>query len=141
LRRSLHALQDTLKRQPERGIYLTIFRSPATGVELRAGHAAVHLGFYPTIISKDGKRGNANFVRMGASYYLKASGASAYVTPSILWSLDKNWKHSALTEIGFRGPVYRRLNGRVGAAALTTIDGQVRVNPTVGMDVKLGGAR
>ena len=39
------------------------------------------------------------------------------------------------------GGVYRTLHGRLGAAVLTTIDGEVRVNPTVGMDVRLGGTR
>jgi hypothetical protein len=136
----LAAAQDSARR-PERGAYLTIFRSPATGVELRAAHAAVNLGFYPTIIGKDGRRGNVNFMRVGATYYLKSSGPSPYLTPSLLFSLDKDWKSGALTELGYRGMLYRRLSGRLGVGVLTTIDGLVRVNPTVGMDLKLGGAR
>lgn len=126
---------------PERGVYLTIFRSPSSGLEIRSGHAAVNLGFYPTVIGKNGTRGNANFIRLGGSYYLKDHGRSLYASPSILFSLDKNWKHGALTEVGYRGSIYRRLNGRLGAGVLTTIDGLVRVNPTVGIDVKLGGDR
>lgn len=126
---------------PERGAYLTIFRSPSSGIELRSGHAAVNLGFYPTVIGRDGKRGNANFIRLGGSYYLKDRGPSLYASPSILFSLDKNWKHGALTELGYRGSIYRQLNGRLGAGVLTTIDGLVRVNPTVGLDIKLGGGR
>ena len=38
----------------ERGVYATVFRSPSTGIELRSGHAAVHAGFYPTILRADG---------------------------------------------------------------------------------------
>jgi len=38
----------------ERGVLLTVFRSPATGVELRTGHAAAYVGFYPTVIARDG---------------------------------------------------------------------------------------
>jgi hypothetical protein len=125
----------------EQGLYLTLFRSPATGIEVRAGHAAAHLGLYPTVISRDGERGNANFIRAGGTYYLKARGASPYVSPSLLWSLDPEWRSGALTEVGFRGRVLGRLNGRVGAAVLTTLDKQVRVNPTIGLDVKLGGRR
>jgi hypothetical protein len=125
----------------ERGIYLTIFRSPSTGLEIRSGHAAVNLGFYPTVIGKDGRRGNANFIRLGGSYYVNARGSSLYASPSILFSLDRNWKHGALTEIGYRGTIYRRLSGRLGAGVLTTSDGLIRVNPTVGMDVKLGRGR
>jgi hypothetical protein len=125
----------------ERGLYLTIFRSPSTGVEIRSGHAALNLGFYPTVIGKNGKRGNANFIRLGGSYYLTDHGPSLYASPSVLFSLDRNWKHGALTELGYRGAIYRGLNGRLGAGVLTTSDGLVRVNPTVGMDLKLGRGR
>lgn len=126
---------------PERGVYLTIFRSPATGVELRRGHAAVHAGFYPTILSRDGRSDNTNFIRVGATYYLRARGSTPYITPSLMVSLDPDWKHGALTELGFRATLYRALHGRLGAAVLTTTDGAVRVNPTVGMDVRVGGSR
>jgi hypothetical protein len=122
-------------------VYLTAFRSPATGVELRAGHAAAYLGFYPTVISREGTRGNANFIRAGVTYYARAHGASPYVSPSVVWSLDRRWRSGALTEVGFRGRLYGRLNGRLGAALLTTLDGQVRVNPTVGLDLRLGATR
>jgi hypothetical protein len=77
----------------------------------------------------------------GGSYYAKSSGSSPYVTPSLMISLDRNWKHGALTEAGYRATLYRTLHGRIGAAVLTTTDGEVRVNPTVGMDIRLGGAR
>jgi hypothetical protein len=126
---------------PERGIYLTMFRSPATGIELRNRHVGVQAGFYPTIISRDGERGNVNFIRAGFSYYLNESGSTLYVTPSVIISLDEDWDHGALTELGFRGRLYRALNGRLGVGVLTTIDGEVRVNPTVGFDVRVGGRR
>jgi hypothetical protein len=125
----------------ERGVFLTLFRSPSTGVELRAGHAAAHVGFYPTVLRRDGARDDVNFVRAGATYYLRARGASPYVSPSLLWSLDPEWRGGALTEVGFRGQLYGRVNGRLGAGVLTTLDGRVRVNPTVGLDLRLGGAR
>ena len=125
----------------EKGVYLTMFRSPATGVEIRAGHAAAYVGHYPTVISRDGVRGTANFVRAGVTYYSKAQGTSLYVSPSVMWSLGTKWRSGALTEVGFRGRVYGRLNGRLGAAVLTTLDRQVRVNPTVGFDLKLGAGR
>lgn len=126
---------------PERGVFLTVFRSPATGMELRSGHVAAFAGFYPTIIGRDGEQGNVNFVRAGATYYLKARGASAYLSPSMVFSLDRDWSNGALTEVGFRGRLFSRVNGRLGAAVLTTTDGDVRVNPTVGFDVKLGAGR
>ena len=125
----------------ERGVYLTVFRSPATGVELRAGHAAAFLGLYPTVISRDGARGNANFLRAGGTYYLRARGATPYVSPSLVWSLDSEWRSGALTEVGVRGRLFGRVSGRLGAGVLTTLDRQVRVNPTVGLDVRLGAGR
>jgi hypothetical protein len=128
-------------KSPERGLYLTVFRSPSTGLEWRAGHAAVHAGFYPTVISRDGDRGNANFARAGVTWYAKEQGNSIYVSPSFVWSLDRDWKNGALTEAGFRGRLYRGLNGRLGVGLLTSTDGEVRVNPTVGMDIKLGAGR
>jgi hypothetical protein len=77
----------------------------------------------------------------GVTYYLKASGAGAYVSPSLLVSLDRDWRSGTLTEVGFRGRLHGRVNGRLGAAVLTPFDRQVPVNPTIGLDVKLGAAR
>jgi len=125
----------------ERGLYLTMFRSPSTGLEWRAGHVAVHAGFYPTIISRDGERANTNLARAGITWYAKDRGTSVYVSPSFVWSLDRDWKNGALTEVGLRGRVYRGLNGRLGVGVLTSIDGEVRVNPTVGLDIRLGAGR
>ena len=135
------AMSQTPSNPRESGVYLTIFRSPSTGVEVRSGRAAANLGFYPTVLRRDGKRDSANFVRLGGSFYAKDRGATLYVSQSLMFSLDKDWKHGALTELGFRGTLYRALSGRLGAGVLTTTDGHVRVNPTVGMDLKLGGGR
>ena len=135
------AMSQTSSKPRESGVYLTVFRSPSTGVEVRSGRAGVNLGFYPTVLRRDGERENANFIRLGGSFYAKDRGSSLYVSPSIVFSLDKDWKHGALTELGFRGKVYRRLNGRLGAGVLTTTDGHVSVNPTVGLDLKLGRGR
>ena len=132
------AMSQTTSKPRESGIYLTIFRSPSTGVEARSGRAAVNLGFYPTVITRDGKRDNVNFLRVGGSFYAKDRGTSLYVSPSLAFSLDRTWKHGALTELGIRGTLYRALSGRVGAGVLTTTDGRVRVNPTIGMDLQLG---
>ena len=126
---------------PERGVYLTVFRSPATGLELRTGHVAAHAGFYPTILGRNGKQENVNFIRAGATYYLKTRGASVYVSPSVVFSLDRDWANGALTEVGFRGRLFNRVNGRLGVGVLTATDGEVRVNPTVGLDIKLGAGR
>ena len=135
------AMSQTPSNTRESGLYLTIFRSPSTGIEVRSGHMAGNLGFYPTVLRKDGKRSNANFIRLGGSFYTKDGGSSFYVSPSVVFSLDSDWRHGALTEFGFRGTLYRALSGRLGAGVLTTTDGQVRVSPTVGMTLKLGRGR
>ena len=135
------AISQAPSASRERGLYLTIFRSPSTGVEVRSGRAGANLGFYPTVLRRDGKRDSANFIRLGGSFYAKDRGATLYISPSLMFSLDKDWKHGALTELGFRGPLDRALSGRLGAGVLTTTDGRVRVNPTVGMDLKVGRGR
>jgi hypothetical protein len=135
------AMSQTPSKPRESGVYLTVFRSPSTGVEVRSGRAGVNLGFYPTVLRRNGERDNANFIRLGGSFYTKDRGSSLYVTPSIVFSLDKDWKHGALTELGFRGKLYRAVSGRLGAGVLATTDGHVSVNPTVGLDIKLGGGR
>lgn len=132
-------------REPVRegGVYLTIFRSPATGLEIRGPHVGAHLGFYPTIIEADGQSEgeNTNFIRIGASYYVRASGWTPYVAPALLVSLDDDWDNGVLSDVGLRFPFARRGAFRIGVGVLTTFDGEVRVNPTVGFDLRLGKAR
>ena len=138
---ALAAIPATLPAQPgERGLALTVFRSPATGLELRAGRAAAFAGFYPTILRADGQADgeSTSFVRAGATWYLRPRGWSPFVSPSIVWSLDRDWRNGALTEAGVRFPLGSRVNGRLGVGVLTTFDGEARVNPTVGLDIPLG---
>ncbi len=132
----------------EHGLSATVFRSPATGVEYRAGRLAGFAGFYPTVLRADGQRAgaNANFVRAGATYSLRPRGRTLYVSPSVVWSLDRDWRNGALTEAGVRWPVGRAGRGgraaanlRLGLGVLATVGGEARVNPTVGLDVPLGG--
>lgn len=125
---------------PERGLYVTAFRSPATGLEFRAGRFAIHAGYYVTIlkIGEQPKGANTNFVRTGASFYLRPGGWTPYVSPSLVLSLDDDWDNGVLTEVGFRVPVFSRASLRGGVGVLRTFDGETRVNPTIGLDVRLG---
>lgn len=125
------------------GIYLTVFRSPATGVELRKGVGAIHAGFYPTILKADGqsKGENTNFVRVGASAYLRQQGWTPYISPALLFSLDDDWANGVISEVGVRVPVRGRAAFRLGVGVLTAFDGEVRVNPTVGLDFRIRGQR
>jgi hypothetical protein len=124
----------------EGGLYVTAFRSPATGLEYRTGRVAIHAGYYVTIL-KNGeqtKGETTSFVRMGASFYLRPAGWTPYVSPSIVLSLDHDWDNGILTEAGLRVPVFSRASLRGGIGVLRTFDGETRVNPTIGLDVRLG---
>jgi hypothetical protein len=127
----------------EGGVYLTIFRSPASGVEVRGGRLGAHAGFYPTILKADGQADgeNTNFVRIGGAFYVAPAGWTPYFAPSLLISLDDDWDNALLSELGVRLPVARRAAFRLGVGVLRSFSGAVRVNPTVGVDVRLGRAR
>jgi len=139
------ALPSALLAQPAARplLYLTVFRNPSTGLELRAGRIGVHLGFYPTILKADGEveGRNTNFIRVGATFYSSADRTSLYVSPSLVVSLDDRFRNGIFADVGVRGRFSRSVAGRLGVGALRTVDGEVRVNPTVGLDVRLGGAR
>jgi hypothetical protein len=124
----------------EGGLYLTAFRSPATGVEYRMGRLAIHAGYYVTILKTDAqvKGDNTNFIRTGASFYFRPAGWTPYLSPSLLISLDNDWDNGVLTELGLRIPIFSRAHIRGGVGVLTTFDGKTRVNPTIGLDVRLG---
>ncbi len=131
------------QRVSDRQLYLTIFRNPSTGIELRFGRIGVHAGFYPTILTADGeeKGRNTNFLRFGATLYTAATGTALYLSPSVVLSLDKRFRSGVLTDAGVRGRIAGPVAGRLGVGVLNTFDGEVRVNPTVGLDVRLGRAR
>ena len=125
------------------GVYLTVFRSPSTGIEVRGARAGVHAGFYPTILKADGQSEgeNTNFIRLGAAAYARSHGWTPYFAPALLLSLDEDWKSGVLSDAGVRIPVAGRAALRVGVGVLTTFDGEIRVNPTVGLDLRLGNGR
>lgn len=124
----------------EKGLYATAFRSPATGVEYRFGRMALHAGYYVTIVRADAQTTgeNTNFVRAGGTFYLRSSGWTPYVSPSLVLSLDDDWDNGVLTEVGVRFPLFARASLRGGVGVLQTFDGETRVNPTIGVDVRLG---
>jgi hypothetical protein len=137
---SAQDLEQTTATSPEGGFYLTAFRSPATGLEYRVGRFAIHAGYYVTILKAgDQPKGEStNFVRTGGSFYVRPSGWTPYVSPSIVLSLDDDWDNGVLTELGLRIPVFSRASLRSGVGVLRTFNGQTRVNPTIGLDVRLG---
>ncbi len=131
------------QRTNDRQLYLTIFRNPSSGIELRFGQIGIHAGFYPTILKADGeaKGRNTNFLRFGTTVYTASTGAALYLSPSVVVSLDKRFKSGFLTDAGVRGRIAGPVAGRLGVGLLNTFDGEVRINPTVGLDMRLGPAR
>lgn len=131
-------LADAPPAAPPLSMSLTVFRNPATGVEVRYGALAAHAGYYPTIIPRDGKNRNTEFVRLGAAAFLRERGVSPYLAASYLVSLTDGWADSVLLEGGALAPVYRGFGVRLGAALLVPTDGErVRVNPTIGASLRL----
>lgn len=127
----------------ERGVYLTVFRNPSSGLEARFGRIGLHAGYYPTILKADGETDgrNTNFIRIGGTIYSHPRGLSAYLTTSVAISLDDRFDNGVLTDAGVRAPIAGPVSGRLGAGVLTTFDGEVRVNPTIGLDIRLGRRR
>jgi hypothetical protein len=125
------------------GWHLTLFRSPGTGVEWRQGRWGVHAAHYPTIVRAPGqaRARAAAFVRVGAAWYARPGGWSPYVAPSVLVSLDRDWGNGVLTEAGVRLPVVRGTAIRAGVGVLAAFDGTVRVNPTIGVSLRLRRTR
>ena len=78
---------------------------------------------------------------VGATMYSAASGTALYLSPSVVVSLDKRFRSGFLTDAGVRGRIAGPVAGRIGIGMLNTFDGEVRVNPTVGLDVRLGRAK
>ena len=124
----------------ETGAYVTVFRSPGTGLEYRFGRIAIHAAHYVTVL-KTGDQAtgkSTNFVRAGASFYLRPAGWTPFLSPSVVLSLDDDWDNGVLTEVGVRIPVFSRASFRGGVGVLRTFDGETRVNPTIGLDVRMG---
>ena len=134
------AAAQTPPAPSEDGAHITFFRSPATGLEYRWERFGLHAGHYPTILKAEGQTTgeNTNFVRAGASYYLRSARWTLFVSPAVLISLDDDWDNAVLAEVGVRVPVFSRTSFRVGVGVLRTFDGVTRVNPTIGFDVRVG---
>jgi hypothetical protein len=123
---------------------MTLFRNPATGLEVRRGAVVLFAGHYPTVFRRDGRRQTTHFARAGAGLVGRPEAATApYASLSWAVSASRGWPSSALAEAGVRqrlgrDGVARRLTARLGAAVLVAPNAgadrrtAVRVNPTVG---------
>ncbi len=119
-------------------VTLTIFRSPGSGLQVSRGHLAAFVAHYPTIITRDGKQRNTQFIRIGVAAYARPDArTSPYVSLSYAPSLTKGWANSALFDVGARQRFGSRFSGQLGAAVLYAPETrQTRVNPTIGLGVQ-----
>jgi hypothetical protein len=119
-------------------VTLTIFRSPGTGLQLSRGHFAAFAAHYPTVIERDGKQRDTQFLRFGiAAYAAPDARTSPYASLSFAPSLTKGWSNSGLVDVGLRQQFTDRFNGQLGMALLYAPQSrETRVNPTIGLGVR-----
>jgi hypothetical protein len=119
-------------------VTLTIFRSPGTGLQLSRGHFAAFAAHYPTVIKRDGKQRDTQFLRFGvAAYAAPDARTSPYASLSFAPSLTKGWSNSGLADVGLRQQFTDRFNGQLGVALLYAPQSrETRVNPTIGLGVR-----
>lgn len=117
---------------------LTIFRSPGTGLQVQHGHLAAFLGFYPTVIKRDGGQRNTNFIRVGAAYYAAPDArTSPYASLAFAPSLTRGWSNSVIADVGVRRMFTARFSGQIGVAVLhEPRSNETRLNPTIGLGVR-----
>ena len=113
------------------------FRNPSIGLEYRHQHVSVHAGYYTTAF-KAGEY--TNFVKAGLTYWFlpvdkKEIPSSFYAGASFLRGLTRDYKekNAVALEAGFRYMIWKGLNVRIGAIALTAKGQQVKINPTPGI--------
>jgi hypothetical protein len=122
---------------------VNIFRAPSTGLDYRfSDHASVHAGHYPTVLSINGDNTNVNFVRLGGTFWL-STGSGPYLSTGVAFSMEPSvWDHSIANEAGYHQRLGSRVSARLGAILLSTTDFErTRLNPTIGLSVRLGSRR
>lgn len=125
----------------DREIMVNLFRSPSMGLEFRESFFGVHVGFYPTIISKNAQGENETtwFIKLGVTAYVGRFSlggeqpSSFFVSASYVRGLNHDWENGFLAEAGFRYVAWRGLNLRLGGCALLSPGQRPRVNPTPGI--------
>ena len=117
------------------------FRSPSIGLEYRHQSISVHAGYYITAFEK-GK--TTHFFKAGITAWFlpigkKENPSSFYAGASYLRGLNLDYKNvNALgMEAGFRWMVWKGLNARIGAIAVTAEGHSVKFNPAGGISYSI----
>lgn len=113
------------------------FRNPSIGAEFRYKHLSLHGGYYPTAF-KSGE--TTGFTKTGLTLWFlpvgkKENPSSFYSGASYLRGLnrDYNGKNALGVEAGFRWMVWKGVNLRIGAIAVTAKGESFKINPTPGI--------
>jgi hypothetical protein len=116
------------------------FRNPSIGVEYQHKQVSVHSGYYVTNFESGV---TTEFFKAGLTYWAFPMALSkSAVVPSSFYisgsyalgtSRDFKEKNAIIGEAGFRWFVWKGLNVRLGVAALSAEDHQVKINPTPGI--------
>lgn len=113
------------------------FRNPSIGLEYRHQHVSAHAGYYTTAF-KSGEY--TNFVKTGLTYWFlpvdkKEIPSSFYAGASYMRGLTRDYKdkNAVAMEAGFRWMLWKGLNVRIGAIAVSAKGQDVKINPTPGI--------
>lgn len=113
------------------------FRNPSIGLEYHYRQLSVHGGYYLTNFETGV---TTEFVKSGFTYWFlpwgkQAVPSSLYAGASYLYGITRDYQgdHALAFEAGVRFSVWRGLNFRLGAIALTSQGKRTRFNPTPGI--------
>lgn len=113
------------------------FRNPSVGLEYRRDQVSVHAGYYPTAFEAGE---NTSFVKVGLTGWFLPVGkeeqpSSFYAGASYMRGFNRDYdgKNALSIEAGFRWMVWKGLNLRIGAIAVSAKGERVKFNPTPGI--------
>lgn len=121
---------------------VNLFRNPSMGIEKRVDQISIHIGFYPTVVSKnaEGKNENTSFIKVGMSFWYLPWGdklipSSLFSTFSFVHGLSRSYKgqNGFMVETGSRVMIEDHFNFRLGAALLKAKEHPWKLNPTPGL--------
>ncbi|MDX2045570.1 MAG: hypothetical protein SFU87_02240 [Chitinophagaceae bacterium] len=113
------------------------FRNPSIGLEYRYKQVSVHGGYYVTNFTSGV---TTQFIKTGLTFWFlpvdkKEIPSSFYAGASYLRGLNRDYedKNALGVEAGFRWMIWKGLNFRIGAIAITAKGQSLQINPTPGI--------
>jgi hypothetical protein len=122
---------------PKNAFSINAFRNPSVGFEYQRQRFSLHAGYYPTNFESGV---TTEFLKAGLSYWFLPLGkkeipSSFYVGLSYLRGTTRDYKdqNALALEAGFRWYIWKGLNLRIGAIALSANGQNLKINPTPGI--------